>query len=90
MTVWHGDGAATMAVNGMHQGLGDRYTIERQIGRGGMATVFLATDTKFARRVAIKVLDPELAAALGGERFHREIQIVNRDASSACHVQPTR
>jgi hypothetical protein len=37
-------------------------------------TVFLATDTKFARRVAIK-LDPELAAALGGERFHREIQI---------------
>jgi TolB-like protein/tRNA A-37 threonylcarbamoyl transferase component Bud32 len=63
-----------MAV-GMHQAPGERYTIERELGRGGMATVFLATDTKFARRVAIKVLDPEVAAALGAERFHREIQI---------------
>jgi TolB-like protein/tRNA A-37 threonylcarbamoyl transferase component Bud32 len=60
---------------GMHQAPGERYTIERELGRGGMATVFLATDTKFARRVAIKVLDPEIAAAVGPERFHREIQI---------------
>ena len=65
-----------MAVDRMfHHALGDRYTIERELGRGGMATVFLATDAKFARRVAIKVLDRELAAVLGGERFHREIQI---------------
>ncbi len=55
--------------------LTDRYAIERQIGRGGMATVYLATDAKVGRRVAIKVLLPDLAAAVGGERFHREIQI---------------
>jgi TolB-like protein/tRNA A-37 threonylcarbamoyl transferase component Bud32 len=64
-----------MAVDGLRQGLSDRYTIERELGRGGMATVFLATDAKVSRQVAIKVLHPELAAALGGERFHREIQI---------------
>src|ERR687896_1122053 len=64
-----------MAVDGLRQALSDRYTIDREIGRGGMATVFLATDAKVSRQVAIKVLHPELAAALGGERFHREIQI---------------
>jgi serine/threonine-protein kinase len=64
-----------MAVDGLRQTLSDRYTIERELGRGGMATVFLATDEKVSRQVAIKVLHPELAAALGGERFHREIQI---------------
>src|SRR5918999_2720292 len=64
-----------MAVDGMRQAVGERYTIERELGRGGMATVFLATDTKFARCVAIKVLDRELGAALGAERFHREIAI---------------
>ena len=55
--------------------LADRYRIERQLGRGGMATVFLARDLKHDRDVAIKVLDPELTAAITGERFHREIQI---------------
>ena len=56
----------------------DRYTIERELGRGGMATVYLAEDLKHARKVAIKVLHPELAAVLGPERFLREIQIAAR------------
>src|SRR5213082_2704819 len=55
--------------------LADRYTIERELGRGGMATVYLAQDRKHHRRVAIKILKPELAAALGSERFLREIEI---------------
>jgi serine/threonine-protein kinase len=54
--------------------LGERYQIQRELGRGGMATVFLATDLKHDRQVAIKVLHPELAAALGPERFDREIR----------------
>jgi serine/threonine-protein kinase len=55
--------------------LSDRYTIEREIGSGGMATVYLAEDLKHHRRVAIKVLRPELAASLGVDRFVREIEI---------------
>ena len=55
--------------------LGDRYRIVRQLGRGGMATVYLAQDLKHDRLVAIKVLHPELAASLGSERFLREIRI---------------
>src|SRR6266852_8096918 len=55
-----------------------RYTIERELGRGGMATVYLAQDVKHRRRVAIKVLQPELAAALGRERFLREIETAAR------------
>src|SRR5213596_3190397 len=55
--------------------LADRYTIDRELGRGGMATVYLAQDLKHHRRVAIKVLKPELAAALGPERFLQEIEI---------------
>src|SRR5712692_4289387 len=55
--------------------LADRYTIERELGRGGMALVFVAQDLKHHRPVAIKVLRPELAAALGTERFLREIEI---------------
>ncbi|MFL5606350.1 MAG: serine/threonine-protein kinase, partial [Gemmatimonadaceae bacterium] len=66
-----------LVVDGLQLALRDRYTIERELGRGGMATVYLATDIKVDRRVAIKVLIPELAAALGGERFHREIQIAS-------------
>jgi len=53
--------------------LADRYDIEREIGAGGMATVYLARDLKHQRQVAIKVLRPELAAALGPERFLREV-----------------
>ena len=54
--------------------LADRYPFERELGRGGMATVYLARDLKHGRRVAIKVLRPELAAMLGAERFLREIE----------------
>jgi tRNA A-37 threonylcarbamoyl transferase component Bud32/tetratricopeptide (TPR) repeat protein len=55
--------------------LADRYAIERELGAGGMATVYLARDLKHERKVAIKVLRPELAALLGSERFLREIKI---------------
>ena len=55
-----------------------RYTIERELGRGGMAVVYLARDLKHDRKVAIKVLRPELAATLGAERFLREIKIAAR------------
>jgi len=58
--------------------LADRYRIERELGRGGMATVFLAEDLRHRRPVAIKVLDPEVAAAIGPERFLREIETVAR------------
>jgi len=54
--------------------LADRYRIERELGQGGMATVFLAQDLKHDRRVALKVLKPELAAVLGAERFVVEIK----------------
>src|SRR5204863_1091882 len=58
--------------------LADRYRIERALGRGGMATVYLAHDLKHDRPVALKVLRPEVAAALGPERFLREIAITAR------------
>ncbi|MGD8277641.1 MAG: serine/threonine-protein kinase, partial [Gemmatimonadota bacterium] len=58
--------------------LADRYTVERELGRGGMAAVYLATDLKHDRKVALKVLHPELAASVGHERFLREIGIVAR------------
>ncbi|HKU61015.1 MAG TPA: protein kinase [Gemmatimonadales bacterium] len=54
---------------------GERYLIERELGRGGMATVYLAHDRKHGRRVALKVLRPELSASLGTERFLREIRL---------------
>ena len=59
-------------------GLGTRYVIERELGRGGMATVYLAHDQKHGRRVAVKVLRPELASSIGPERFLREIQTAAR------------
>ena len=55
--------------------LADRYAIEEELGAGGMATVYLAEDVKHRRKVAVKVLRPELAATLGPERFLREIEI---------------
>ena len=55
--------------------LADRYAIERELGAGGMATVYLPQDLKHHRKVAVKVLRPELAATLGPERFVREIEI---------------
>jgi len=55
--------------------LADRYTLERELGQGGMATVYLAEDIRHERKVAVKVFRPELAATIGGERFLREIRI---------------
>lgn len=52
--------------------LADRYRLERELGQGGMATVYLAHDLKHDRQVAIKVLRPELAAVIGAERFLRD------------------
>jgi serine/threonine-protein kinase len=57
----------------LHTALRDRYRIERELGQGGMATVYLAEDLKHKRKVALKVLKPELAAVLGAERFVQEI-----------------
>ncbi|HEY9015204.1 MAG TPA: protein kinase, partial [Gemmatimonadales bacterium] len=62
----------------LERGLADRYRVERELGRGGMATVFLAQDLKHDRPVALKVLQPELAAVLGPERFQREIRFAAR------------
>ena len=58
--------------------LQERYAVERLVGQGGMATVYLATDARHDRQVAIKVLRPELAASLGGDRFLREIKVAAR------------
>src|SRR3989442_280664 len=58
--------------------LADRYMIERELGRGGMATVYLARDLKHDRSVALKVLHAELAATVGPERFQREIKLAAR------------
>src|SRR5262245_61199641 len=62
----------------LRSAFGDRYTVERELGRGGMAAVYLAEDLKHGRKVAIKILHPELAATLGPERFLREIGIAAR------------
>ena len=58
----------------LNAALEGRYSIERELGEGGMATVYLAEDLKHQRKVALKVLKPELAAMIGGERFLAEIR----------------
>ena len=63
-----------MSIDGLRTALADRYRIERELGAGGMATVYLAQDLKHDRQVAIKVLRPELAAVIGAERFLSEIK----------------
>ena len=55
--------------------LGDRYEVERLVGEGGMATVYLAKDLRHGRKVAIKTLRAELAASIGADRFLREIRL---------------
>jgi eukaryotic-like serine/threonine-protein kinase len=62
----------------LQSAVGDRYRIERELGRGGMATVYLAQDLSLHRQVALKVLHPEIAAVLGPSRFEREIQTAAR------------
>lgn len=59
----------------MQDALRDGYRVERELGAGGMGSVYLAEDLRHGRKVAIKVLRPEVAASMGAERFHREIQI---------------
>jgi serine/threonine-protein kinase len=62
----------------LSQSFGTRFRVERELGRGGMATVYLVHDAKHGRDVALKVLHPELAASLGRERFLREIAFAAR------------
>src|SRR6185312_16236664 len=62
----------------LNAALGDRYIIDRELGRGGMATVYLARDPKHERFLALKTLRPEIAMALGRERFLREIKLAAR------------
>jgi len=76
----------SLDLNRLKAALSDRYPIERELGRGGMATVYLARDVKHARQVAIKVLHPDLAAFIGAERFVREIEIAARLAHP--HILP--
>jgi eukaryotic-like serine/threonine-protein kinase len=64
--------------SGLQHQLGAAYQLERELGRGGMAVVYLASDLKHGRSVALKVLDAQLAAGLGADRFRREIALVAR------------
>src|SRR5688500_12565898 len=66
------------ALDRVRAALASRYAVEREIGRGGMATVYLAEDLKHRRNVAVKVLHPELASAVAGQRFLREIETIAR------------
>lgn len=66
------------AGSGAQSVLAERYAIIREVGRGGMATVYLAEDRKHERQVAVKVLEPALSAAIGTDRFEREIKLVAR------------
>ena len=69
---------ADNALETLRSALTDRYTVVREIGRGGMATVYLAQDLKHPRQVALKVLRPEVAGALGADRFLKEIELAAR------------
>jgi serine/threonine protein kinase/Tfp pilus assembly protein PilF len=69
---------STLPVERLRESLSQFYAIDRELGRGGMATVFLAQDAKHDRTVAIKVLHPDLAASLGPDRFLREIKLAAR------------
>ncbi|HEU4524397.1 MAG TPA: serine/threonine-protein kinase, partial [Gemmatimonadales bacterium] len=68
----------TETLEGLKATLADRYVLERELGRGGMAMVYLAHDLRHDRPVALKVLRPELAAMLGPERFQHEIRLAAR------------
>jgi len=69
---------SVLPVERLRESLSQQYAIDRELGRGGMATVFLAQDAKHDRTVAIKVLHPDLAASLGPDRFLREIKLAAR------------
>src|SRR5215218_7255689 len=67
-----------LPIERLREALAGTYAIDRELGRGGMATVYLAQDAKHERLVALKVLHPELAASLGPDRFLREIKLAAR------------
>jgi serine/threonine-protein kinase len=71
----HRTNRVTVATTPLTEALRDRYVLERELGRGGMATVYLARDLRHRRYVALKTLKPELATAVGVERFQREVQL---------------
>ncbi len=64
-----------MSLDALRAALSDRYQLDRELGQGGMATVYLATDVRHQRQVAIKVLHQDVAAAMGAERFLKEIRL---------------
>src|SRR5690349_7005722 len=74
MTIHDDRISVNQAYSALSTALADRYRIERELGHGGMATVFLAHDLKHDRKVALKVLKPDLAAVVGAERFLAEIK----------------
>ncbi len=83
------------SIDRLRAALSDRYEIERELGEGGMATVYLAKDVRHERRVALKVLRPELAATIGPERFLQEVRVILQKAfargashSVAIHREP--
>ena len=65
----------TSLIDRVSQGLAGRYVLERELGHGGMAVVYLARDVRHDRRVAVKILRPEISAEIGAERFLREIRM---------------
>ena len=67
-----------MLLEQLQESLGSAYTIDRELGGGGMSRVFLATENRFNRKVVVKVLSPDLAAGVSAERFEREIQLAAR------------
>ena len=69
-----GSDSSSGRINRLAAALADRYRIERELGTGGMATVYLGDDLNHDRKVAVKVLEPELTAVLGGDRFIQEIK----------------
>ncbi|MDP2956837.1 MAG: serine/threonine-protein kinase [Longimicrobiales bacterium] len=73
-------------VRRLRDALGDRYLVEEELGRGGMATVYLAEDLRHGRRVALKVINPEMVDLLGRERFLREIQVTAK--LNHPHIRP--
>jgi len=77
---------ASVLLEELRAALREQYAVESEVGRGGMATVFLAEDLKHGRRVAIKVLSPELSSSIDSDRFKREIQIAAR--LSHPHILP--
>jgi len=77
---------STVEVGRVRAALASRYKVERVLGQGGMATVYLAEDLKHRRHVAVKVMRPELAATLGGDRFLREVEFAGQ--LSHPHILP--